>query len=288
MPRAQNAHALVNAGFLMKITDKHIVEDVKIIYGCINPTFVHAINTEKYLIGKNVFENKILQGAFRTLNEELIPDFELPDPEPLFRKQLAISLFYKYILSIAPVKFISKGYRNGGDKLYRPVSSGAQDFETNKSLYPLSQPISKIEAVYQTTGEAEYITDMPDLPNQLYAAFVLAKSSPNSKIVKINTDKALKIEGVVAFLDKNDIPGKNTFTPKEAGFSIEEELFCSGIVKYHSQPVGIILANSHYTAEKAASLVEINYTDGQENPVFSIRDILKRNIRKKNHPGENY
>lgn len=41
MPRAQNAHALVNAGFLFKI-DKSgkILEKPNIIYGGISPKFV--------------------------------------------------------------------------------------------------------------------------------------------------------------------------------------------------------------------------------------------------------
>lgn len=62
---------------------------------------------------------------------------------------------------------------------------------------------------------------------------------------------------------------------------MEEELFCSGIVKYHSQPVGIIVAKSHEIAEKAADLVEITYNEGKEKPVFTLQDILKRNLNQK-------
>ncbi|KAJ8955360.1 hypothetical protein NQ318_003457 [Aromia moschata] len=252
MPRAQNAHALVNAGFLLKMDVKYTVKSVRIVYGCINQSLHMQI-----------------------LSEELVPDFELPDPKPQFRKNLAIALLYKYILSITPTKHISKNHVSGGNILHRPVSIGTQDFDTNKALYPLSQPIPKIEAVYQTTGEAEYITDMPDLPNQLFAAFVLAKATPSSKILKIKKEKsdgivkrALALGGVVAFFDKYDIPGKNTFTPKDVFLSVEEELF------YHSQPVGIIVATSHETAEKAADL-------GKKKPVLTIRDILERGITDK-------
>ena len=95
MPRAQNAHAQVNAGFLLKLDEQNHVMSANMIYGCINPSFVHAESTEKYFIGKNIFDNSTLQGAFKTLDEELKPDYIPPDPKPDFRKKLAISLFYK-------------------------------------------------------------------------------------------------------------------------------------------------------------------------------------------------
>lgn len=97
MPRAQNAHALVNAGFLFQFDDSNKIKSARIIYGCINPTFIHAVNTENYLKGKNIFDNNILQEAMKTLDNELKPDHVLPDPTPEFRKKLAISLFFKVI-----------------------------------------------------------------------------------------------------------------------------------------------------------------------------------------------
>lgn len=94
MPRAQNAHAIVNAAFLLKLANNK-VEKATITYGCINPKFIHATNTENLLIGKDLFDNTTLQSALESLNKELIPDYVLPDPKPEFRKKLAISLFYK-------------------------------------------------------------------------------------------------------------------------------------------------------------------------------------------------
>lgn len=151
MPRAQNAHALVNAAFMLKI-EKNIIKQANLLYGCINEKFTHAFITEKFLIGKYIFDNTTLQKTFDVLNNELIMDHVLPDPEPEFRKQLAISLFYKFILSIAPTNLVNKRFISGGCKFNRPVSRGTQDYETNASLYPVSKPISKIEASAQTTG----------------------------------------------------------------------------------------------------------------------------------------
>lgn len=76
-------------------------------------------------------------------------------------------------------------------KLTRPLSNGVQDFDSNKSLYPLTQPIPKVEALAQTSGRAQYVNDIPDYPGQLFLALVEAKAVPQSKIKSINADKAL-------------------------------------------------------------------------------------------------
>lgn len=96
MPRAQNAHALVNAGFLLKI-EKNIIKRATLVYGCINAKFTHAKETEKLLIGKNLFDNATLQTAYCSLSNELNPKKNSLDPTPEFRKKLAISLFYKVV-----------------------------------------------------------------------------------------------------------------------------------------------------------------------------------------------
>ena len=58
-------------------------------------------------------------------------------------------------------------------------------------MYPVSKPMSKNESLAQTSGQAEYIIDMPDLPGQLFGAFVLAKIKPMSIIRKIDTTEAM-------------------------------------------------------------------------------------------------
>lgn len=98
---------------------------------------------------------------------------------------------FQAILSFAPDGSIKAKNQSGATLMERPVSSGAQDFETNESLYPLTQAIPKLEALAQTSGQAEYIIDMPDMPHQLFGALVLAQAPANSVISKIDTTSAL-------------------------------------------------------------------------------------------------
>lgn len=102
MPRAQNAHAIVNAGFLVKLNDS-VVETISIVYGNINPKFIHATETETFLVGKKLFDNSTLLGAYKTLEKEINPDHILPDPAPEFRRKLAIALFYKVLIILCCV-----------------------------------------------------------------------------------------------------------------------------------------------------------------------------------------
>ncbi|EFA11446.2 uncharacterized protein LOC656938 [Tribolium castaneum] len=277
MPRAQNAHALVNAGFLLELNAQNIVQSARIVFGSINPTFVRATNTEKFLTGKKLFHDEILQSAFEILDKELVPDAVPGEPEPRFRKQLAIALFYKYVLSITPKNLISRQNQTGGVLLERGLSSGSHVYESDKSKYPLTRPMAKREALAQASGQAEYVMDMPDRPKQLFGAFVLAKVRALSTVRKVDTSQAMKLDGVVAFFSSDDIPGRNNFTPKETNslfFSVEEEIFCSGLVQYYNQPVGLVVATSQELAENAASLVRVTYNAGKA-PLLTIQDVVK-------------
>lgn len=191
MPRSQNAHAYVNAGFLVEFNDeKNKVLSARICYGGISPTTIHAFNTENYLIGKNLFTNETLQVALKVLQAEIVPDWVLPDATPEYRKNLALSLFYKFVLSTAHTETIGSKYLNGGEILTRSLSSGVQIFDTYKNNWPLTKNIPKIEAYAQCSGEAKYVNDFPEMPGQLYGAFVLSTKA-NVDLMGFDPDEAL-------------------------------------------------------------------------------------------------
>lgn len=102
MPRSSNAHAYVNAGFLALIDagdNFRIIAKPRIIFGGINPGFVHAKATEEFLIGRNMNNHDMFMEALSILGEELTPDDEPVLASSLYRKQLAMGLFYKVIIA---------------------------------------------------------------------------------------------------------------------------------------------------------------------------------------------
>lgn len=64
---------------------------------------------------------------------------------------------------------------------------------------------------------------------------------------------------MVAFYSAKNIPGINNFMPLELGSVEVEEIFCSGEVKFHSQPIGLIVAESFELANRATAMVDVCY-----------------------------
>lgn len=189
MPRAQNAHAYVNAGFLAQIAGGKVTS-MRICYGGIAPRFVHAAATEAVLVGRDWCGAETLSLAVRTLSGELRPDWELPDPDPVYRKRLAIALFYKFVLDTVETGSLPARLRSGGQVLERPLSSGVQEYDTRSELYPLTEPVRKLEGLMQVSGAAMYANDLPPVRDQLWAAYVLA-GRPHVTIGRIDATAAL-------------------------------------------------------------------------------------------------
>ncbi|XP_011706589.1 PREDICTED: xanthine dehydrogenase-like, partial [Wasmannia auropunctata] len=119
------------------------------------------------MIGKSIFDKQVLKAALETLFNELNPDHVLPDYSPKFRRTLAMGLFYKFVLSIKPEN-INPRFRSGEFIMERGLSSGTQDFDADKTLWPVNKPMPKLDAIKQTSGEAQYCNDLPPYPREVF------------------------------------------------------------------------------------------------------------------------
>ncbi|XP_043246690.1 abscisic-aldehyde oxidase-like [Amphibalanus amphitrite] len=282
-PRAISAHAYVNAAFVIPFdtATAKITEKPTILFGGINDRFVHATNTERYLTGRSLMAEATVKGALTTLLDEVEPH---PDPEHAdvaYRKRLTGNLLYKAILYTlgdrVPVRL-----RSGGDDLTRSTMKGTQEFDTDKTLWPVNKAVPKLEAQIQTSGEAEYVDDQPALPGELYGHYVLSTMA-NAKIGSVDASKALAMKGVRGFYTAKDIVGKNQFISLSILipiFSINPQLitpqqvFAEDMVRFAGQPIGLVVADTKAIARRAAALVNVEYTQVAA-PVLTIRDALK-------------
>ncbi|XP_038212504.1 xanthine dehydrogenase 1-like [Zerene cesonia] len=274
MPRSQNAHAIVHAGFLYKInTYDDKVSDCRIVYGGLSTAFIRANLTERYLIGKKLFTNETLQGAISVLDKEMVVTENPPEPSVEYRRKLGLGLFYKGLMSLCPQNILAPQYRSGSVRVResRGLSDGRQIFDTNPSLWPLNQPTPKFDGLVQCAGEAKYTEDIPAIPKEVFATFVLSTVALGT-IENIDASNALAEPGVIAFYSASDIPGQNSFTPAPSIFyTSNEEFLCERDVKYFNQPLGIIVAETQQIADRAATLVKVTYSNVKK-PVQDIKE----------------
>ncbi|XP_032242989.2 xanthine dehydrogenase/oxidase-like [Nematostella vectensis] len=271
MPRAQNAHAYVNAGFATTLDKASLTgSSFRLVYGGIGPYAIHATKTETYLEGKPLTQLDTLKGALAILSSELSPDPSPASSSPAYRKSLGLSLFYKFYLAMLGDK-ASARLRSAAVPYTRAISSGTQNYDSHPELYPLTKPMTKLSAKLQASGEAQYTNDIPAQNGELYAAFVLA-SQGNCKIASIDATIAKALPGVVEFMSASSIPqqGVNNFMPTP---NDPEEIFCSGEVLFAGQAIGLILADSQRHADKAAEAVKIVYKD-IATPILSIKAAI--------------
>ncbi|XP_030374471.1 indole-3-acetaldehyde oxidase [Scaptodrosophila lebanonensis] len=265
MPRAQNAHAYVNAAFLLELQGPTI-QSARLCFGGIRPDFVHATAIEKLLVSRNPYDAALMEQTFGQLSTILQPDEVLPDASPAYRSKLACGLFYKFLLSTAPSDEVAEAYKSGANILQRPLSSGLQVFQTQKKSYPVTQAVQKVEGMIQCSGEATYMNDVLTTSNTVYCAFVGA-TKVGSTIEQIDATEALKQPGVLAFYTAKDVPGTNTFCNANFGYT-EEEIFCATTVKHYDQPLGVVVALTADQAERATSLVQVTYSQS------GVREVL--------------
>lgn len=101
-------------------------------------------------------------------------------------------------------------------------------------------------------GESEFVDDTPPPRDMLHAA-VLGAPVAHGKIESLDTSKATEIDGLVAVIRFEDIPGKGYI-----GALIDDEpLFAHDEILYHSQPIALVVAESAALARRAVSLIKV-------------------------------
>lgn len=117
----------------------------------------------------------------------------------------------------------------------------------------LGKAIPRLDALEKATGKIKYMTDLY-FPNMLYGK-VLRSKYPHARILKIDTSKAESLEGVISVVTHKDVPGVNGF-----GIVIPDmPVLCADKVRYIGDAVAAVAAESEEIAEKALSLIEVDY-----------------------------
>lgn len=190
--RVDDCHAIVNAGFRVRIEGDEVTE-ARIVYngiraqygadaaphGAVPFTPITLPETEELLAGRT-WDEDTLEAALSCLSDEVAayapPDGLRIDNVPFeYRESLARSLFYKFFVRVAdeidPGE-VGSGVRSAGTEPARPVSGGRQTYNSYPEEEPVSLPYVKLSAFMQASGEAVYSHDTVLPPGTLEAAYV--------------------------------------------------------------------------------------------------------------------
>jgi xanthine dehydrogenase large subunit len=147
--------------------------------------------------------------------------------------------------------------------------SAAPDSD-DQPLRHVSRPLPHDSAVKHVQGAAFYIDDLPEPAGVLHIA-VGGSPYARGKLIAIDLERVRAIQGVVAVLTAEDVPGKNDIAPAFA----DEPLLAEGHVLFHGQPVFAVVAESRDVARRAARLGAMTIV--QEKPTVTVEDAQKRN-----------
>jgi CO/xanthine dehydrogenase Mo-binding subunit len=111
----------------------------------------------------------------------------------------------------------------------------------------------RVDALGKVTGCAKFAEDY-NVAHQLYGK-VLRSKYPHAKILRIDLTKAKQLPGVEAILTAEDVPGSRVF-----GIVVKNQaILALDRVRYLGDGVALVAAISKEVAEKALSLIEVEY-----------------------------
>eukprot|EP00761_Pharyngomonas_kirbyi_P013987 gb/GECH01014017.1/.p1 GENE.gb/GECH01014017.1/~~gb/GECH01014017.1/.p1 ORF type:complete len:1345 (+),score=341.46 gb/GECH01014017.1/:1-4035(+) len=279
--RREDDIAIVTAGMRVKFEQSengdYIVSDIGLSYGGMWKTTVSAKKTEQFLLGKS-WRRSILEEALSCIRADLPLIPGAPGGMIEYRQTLTSSFFFKFFLfvldDLSKNNLTNESIQDDEKSVLKPyekiIPESAQHFKKKSKGTAVGDTKKHLHAKMHVTGEAVYVDDIPKQPGELRAAFVKI-DKPHARILSVHPEKALEMDGVVDYIDVNDIPGTNDIAPA----ATKEPLFATDEVVYSGQPIGLIIAETEQQAVMAAKLVDVDYEE--LDSIVSIKEAIDAN-----------
>ncbi|XP_069120937.1 xanthine dehydrogenase/oxidase-like [Argopecten irradians] len=264
-------YGIVTCGMFVELdSDRQAVQTMRLAFGGIdNKKPVLVVSCAKNAVGKAWSEDLVTQVCGDLIMELNNGHYD----NAKFRLTLACSFFYKFFMFVQEqLKSADSAHLSGTTELPYSAVSGTQvyDVPDDDGHRIVWKPLPNVSADYVTTGEAQFVDDIPACQSELFAVPVTSTHA-HARIVSVDTSRALALPGVVDYIASSDVPGKNKFgeiVPDGTLFA-EGEVFCYG------QVIGAILAESRDIGAKATQLVAVTYE--KMDAVFTIEEAIEKN-----------
>ncbi|RPA92098.1 molybdenum cofactor-binding domain-containing protein [Choiromyces venosus 120613-1] len=248
--------AIVTARFRVVLDESSVVTDISLAYGGMDPKTVEAKNTMEALLGKKWFDNTVLEDAMAAMEKDFLLGFTVPGGMPTYRKTLAFSFLFRFWHEVTAELELETQVQQVDheviEEIHHGISYGSRGNDNPYEQRVVGKQIPHLPSLKQTTGEAEYIDDMPNIDGQLFGALILSKKA-HAKLVKVNFTPALQVPDVIGFVDIKDL---------------DDECNLWGRLRKASHSLRRILC----TRMAAAQLVDVHYEELP--PILTISEVI--------------
>ena len=120
----------------------------------------------------------------------------------------------------------------------------------------VGKPLKHESADKHVSGEAIYIDDRLEFPNQLHV-YALRSERAHARITRLDTTASRSMPGVALVITHEDVPGQLDIGPLLPG----DPLLADGLVQFVGQPILAVAADSLDNARRAAQAAIVEYQD---------------------------
>jgi xanthine dehydrogenase/oxidase len=255
--RKDDDMATVVSAFRVKLNHENVVEDVSLAYGGIGPMAIEAKDAMMVLKGQKWFNPEALQEATQTLLKIFDLPLSIAGGMATYRRTLVTSLFLRFWHDVAAELDIGSVDPELTREIQRDISSGTRDNYNPNEQRVVGKQLVTLSALKQSTGEAQYVDDMPKQDGELFGAILFSERA-HAKLVTVDWSPALELPGVKGYVDKTSIPPEvNAWGPLVK----DEPFFADGVVRSHGQPIGMVYAETALQAHAGVKAVKVQYED---------------------------
>ncbi len=149
-------------------------------------------------------------------------------------------------------------------------------------LKAISRPMPRPDAVAKVTGKGIYADDLY-VEGMLHAK-ALRSQYPHARLLRVDTEAAKRLPGVVAVLTAADIPGR-----KDCGVhEIDWPVLCYDKVRYVGDAIALVVAATEAAAQEALKLIQVEYeplpvVSGPKQAAQPDAPIIHENVERFGH-----
>ena len=118
----------------------------------------------------------------------------------------------------------------------------------------IGKKVIRHDAKIKVNGQAKYITDL-SRPGMLYGK-ILFSDRPHARIIRIDVEEALALQGVEAVITGADAPDI-----LYGLYLFDRYIFAKDRVRHVGEPIAAVAAVSQKVAQKAVGLIKVEYED---------------------------